>query len=98
MWLCGKESALIMQETWVPFLGWEDPLGEGNGNPLRYSPLGNPVDRAACGLGAHEVEKEYDRTTTKQQYCIPRTYMAHQLHINLRIHSTIHPQKIKNRD
>ena len=26
-----------MQETQVQFLGWEDPPGEGNGNPLRYS-------------------------------------------------------------
>ena len=75
-----------MQETWVQFLGWEDPLeeemathfsisgfpggsevkasaynagdlgsvpglgrcpGEGNGNPLQYSCLGNPKDRGA---------------------------------------------------
>ena len=30
-----------MQETWVQPLGWEDPLGEGNGNPLQYSCLEN---------------------------------------------------------
>ena len=24
--------------------------GEGNGNPLQYSCLGNPMDREACGL------------------------------------------------
>ena len=23
----------IMRETWVQSLGWEDPLGGGNGNP-----------------------------------------------------------------
>ena len=26
-----------MQDTWVRSLGWEDSLGEGNGNPLQYS-------------------------------------------------------------
>ena len=32
MWLSGKESVCQckeIQETWVPSLGWEDPLKEG---------------------------------------------------------------------
>ena len=33
-----------MQETWVQSLGQEDPPGEGNGNPLQYSCLENPMD------------------------------------------------------
>ena len=33
-----------VQKTWVQSLGWEDP-GEGNGNPLQYSCLENPMDR-----------------------------------------------------
>ena len=33
-----------MQKTWVQSLGWEYP-GEGNGYPLRYSCLENPMDR-----------------------------------------------------
>jgi len=36
-----------MQEMWVQSLGQEDPSGEGNGNQLRYSCLGNPMDRIA---------------------------------------------------
>ena len=36
-----------MLETWVQSLGWEDLLGEGNGNPLQYSCLENPMDRGA---------------------------------------------------
>lgn len=32
-------------------------LGEGNGNPLQYSCLGNPVDRGAQQATVHEVEK-----------------------------------------
>ena len=31
----------------VPSQGQEDPLGEGNGNPLQYSCLENPMDREA---------------------------------------------------
>ena len=29
----------------VQSLGWEDPGKEGNGNPLQYSYLENPMDR-----------------------------------------------------
>ena len=36
-----------MQETRVQSLGWEDPLEEGNGNPLRYSCLENSMDKGA---------------------------------------------------
>ena len=31
------------QETWVRSLGWEDSPGDGNGNPLQYSCLDNPL-------------------------------------------------------
>ena len=33
-------------------------LGEGNGNPLRYSCLGNPIDRGAWPVTVHGVLKE----------------------------------------
>ena len=36
-----------MQETQIWSLGWEDPPGEGNGNPLQYSCLENPMDGEA---------------------------------------------------
>ena len=41
-----------MQETRVRSLGREDPPGEGNGNPLQYSCLQNPVDRGAWWAAA----------------------------------------------
>ena len=42
--------------------------GEGNGNALQYSCLGNPVDRGAWWAIAHGVTKELDMTlATKQQ-------------------------------
>ena len=36
-----------MQDTWVGSLDWEDPPGEGNGYPLQYSCVENPMDRGA---------------------------------------------------
>ena len=50
-----------MQETQsVPGLG-RSP-GEGNGYPLQYSCLGNPMDRGAWWAAVHGVIKESDTT------------------------------------
>ena len=51
-----------MQETGVPSLGGEDPLGEGNGNPLQYSCLENPMDRGAWQAYSPWGRKELDTT------------------------------------
>ena len=37
-------------------------LGEGNGNPLQYSFLGNPMDRRVLWAIVHGVAKELDKT------------------------------------
>ena len=42
-----------MQQIWVQSLGLKDPPGEGNGNPLQYSCLGNPMDRGAWWATIH---------------------------------------------
>ena len=39
--------------------------GEGNGNPLQYSCLGNPTDRRAWLATVHGVTKESNTTVTK---------------------------------
>ena len=45
-WLSGKGFACNAGDAgWVPGLGRSS--GEGNGNPLQYSCLGNPMDRGA---------------------------------------------------
>ena len=36
--------------------------GEGNGNPLQYSCLENPMDRGALQATVHGVTEESDRT------------------------------------
>ena len=50
------------QETRVQSLGSERSPGEGNGNPLRYSCLGNPMDRGAWQATVHGVAKELNTT------------------------------------
>ena len=41
---------------------WTLPIGEGNGNPLQYSCLENPIGRGAWGAIVHGVAKESDTT------------------------------------
>ena len=38
-------------------LGQEDPLGEGNGNPLQGSCLGSPMDTGTWRATVHGIEK-----------------------------------------
>ena len=57
----GKESACSAGDPGsVPGLG-RSP-GEGNGNPLQYSCLENPVDRRAWRATVHGILKELDTT------------------------------------
>ena len=49
-----------MKEMQVSIPGSGMFPGEGNGNPLHYSYLGNPTDRGAWQATAHEVAKELD--------------------------------------
>ena len=55
-----------MQATRVHSLGREDPLGEGHGNPLQYSCLGNPMDRGAWWATVYGVIK--NRTQLSDQH------------------------------
>ena len=44
----------------IPGLGGSP--GEGNGNPLQYSYLGNSMDRGAWRAAVHGITKELDMT------------------------------------
>ena len=46
---------------WIPGLG-KSP-GEGNGNPLQYPCLGNPMDGGAWQATVHQVVKRQTRLT-----------------------------------
>ena len=52
--------ASVGDEGSIPGLGRS--LGEGNGNPLQYSCLGNALDRGAWWAGVHGVTKESGTT------------------------------------
>ena len=49
-----KDSDLIF--------GWEKSPGGGNGNPLQYSCLENPMDRGAWQATVHGVANKSDTT------------------------------------
>ena len=51
------KTCLPMPETLVQSLNQEDSPGEGNGNPLQYSCLGNPIDRGAWWAAVHGVPR-----------------------------------------
>ena len=55
-WLSGKKSSCNAGDMGsIPGLG-RSP-GEGNGNPLQYSCLENPMERGAWGITVHGVAK-----------------------------------------
>ena len=56
----GKESACSAGDPGlIPGLGRSS--GEGNGNPLQYSCLESPMDRAACWAAVHGITKSWTR-------------------------------------
>ena len=62
----GKESTCNARATGdmssIP--GWGRSPGEGNGNPTKYSYLGNAMDRGAWRATDHEVAKNWTRLST----------------------------------
>ena len=60
-WISGKESALDTEDVGlIPGLG-RSP-GEGNGNPILYCCLGNPMDRGAWRALVPGAAEELDLT------------------------------------
>ena len=57
----GKEFAYNAGDTGDAGLisGSGRSLGDGNGNPLQYSCLGNPMDRGAWQARVHGVTKSW---------------------------------------
>ena len=69
--LVGKESAGNIGDTGDTGLIPESGIcpGEGNGNPLQYSCLENPVSRGAWWARVHRVKKESDMTEATEHAC-----------------------------
>ena len=81
------------QETQVGSLGWEDPLGKGNGNPLQDSCLENPMDRGARwaiqSMGSERVGHDW-ATHTSYSYCQMNFFMNSSTTFNTCIDSWSH--------
>ena len=70
-WLSGKESTCNAGDSGsIPELGRS--LGEGIGNPLQYSCLGNPMDRGAWWVIVHGVSKESDIFSDYDNKVLPK--------------------------
>ena len=61
-WVKNPRAMQEPQETRVQSLGREDSPGGGNGNPLQYSGLENPLARGAWWAAVHGGRKESDAT------------------------------------
>ena len=55
------KACVFYQMISATFTDLLDKLGEGNGNPLQYSCLGNPVDKGAWQAAVHGVAKSQIR-------------------------------------
>ena len=64
----------------IPGLGRS--LGEGNGSPLQYSHLGNPIDRGAWRAGVCGVARVRNDLATKQQQSIERMVSQGRKHMS----------------
>ena len=51
------KNSRAMRETWVRFLGWEDPLEKGKATHSSILAWKNPMDRGALWVTVHGVAK-----------------------------------------
>ena len=58
--------------------------GEGNGTPLKYSSLENPMDRGAWWAAVHGVTKSWTRLSD-----FPFTFQFHVLEKEMATHSSV---------
>ena len=73
----------ICKTLWI-YLGIALQIGEGNGTPLQYSCLENPMDRGAWQAAIHGVAKSWTRLSD-----FPFTFHFHALKKEMATHSSI---------
>ena len=64
------------KETWVRFLGWEDPLEKEKATHSNIFAWGNPMDRRAWRATVHGVAKKSDRTQRLKDNSAVRMYIS----------------------
>ena len=76
-WLSGKESACQAVDAGsVPGRRLERSPGEGDGNPLQYSYLENPMDKGSWQVIVHGVARVGHDLVTEQQHHVIITYQS----------------------
>ena len=78
------DKAGITFQLYTPNSGFRFPCGEGNGSPLQYSCLGNPIDRGAWWAAVHGVVKNLTRLSA-----FTFTFHFHELEKEMATHSSI---------
>ena len=68
-WFSGKESTCNAGDTGLT-PGSGRPPGEGNGNPLQYSCLGNSMDRGTWRATVHGVVENFTKPPPLGDYKI----------------------------
>ena len=77
---------------WVWSLGWEDPPGEGSGNPFHYSCLENPMDGEASQVTVHRVPKSQTQLKSLSMHTrSPLLYPASSTFLLLLKHANVSP-------
>ena len=66
-------------------------LGEGNGNPLQYSCLENPVDRGALWAAVHRVTQSQTQLKQLSMYAMEKEMATHSSVLAWRIPGTEEP-------
>ena len=78
-----------MQETQVRFLGRERSSGEGNGNPLQYSCLENPMHRGAWRTTVHGIERVgHDLATKPRPHIYPFSHLEKSKNFALNVNNS----------
>ena len=75
-------SSVCMSSSWIA--GSYDSSGEGNGTPLQYSCLENPMDRGAWWAAVHGAAKSWKRLND-----FTFTFHFHALEKEIATHSSV---------
>ena len=101
-WDLGNPPRWLMKTYSVPLGLWSprEKIGEGNGNPLRYSCLGNPMDGGACWATVHGVKKSQtwlsDFTFTFHFHALEKEMATHSSVLAWRIPGTGEPGGLRS--
>ena len=92
LWFMGLQR---VRHDWATELNWEITLGEGNGTPLQYSCLENPMDGGAWLAAFHGVVKSRtwlsDFTFTFHLHALDKEKATHSSVLAWRIPGTGEP-------